>query len=372
MKMQRKMIKISNRQGGNMKHQYCCQNATQEILDHMIPNPEYYQIDTKYLYGCDENDYIGGFACLWSIIRLIYQDIISNPADYGLPLIDDIQYPSFNAKAQESFNSSKRLVGLLGIIGQVGEIVNDELVVPIDTYRLKIKTLKTKDKIPNAEKLLTKLMDFGFLFSDFNGKSFTKGAASFSVSFPDNPNIIKALKGYMIIKRKTYEFYSLHYYLVEPKVLHKNQHCITFCQYLNENERTFYEKFNNRMIEENFHCASSFSYRYTLEYCIPDKDSYIVRCFSDENKLDVRMRLKNIDLYINYIEKMPLHIKKLFMVDSNCKNCTENCGYKREWVIDNIKYVFCSFDNQIHIKNYILDDMECYIDILKLEAKAIR
>lgn len=357
-----------------MKYQYCCQNATEEILNHMIYSPIYYKVDKKYLYDCDEMDFIDGFSCLWSTVQLIYKDIIMSPADYGLPLVNDISYPSFNSKANESTNSSKRLVGLMGIIGQVGEMVNDELVVPIDQYILRLKALKSKDKITNADKILKKLNDFGIVISDFTGKSFKKGADTFTISFPDNRNMMKAWKGYMMTEQRRYEFYSLHYYLIiPPESLPENQHCITFGQYLNHGESEFFSKFNDRMMEEkNFRCESAFSYQYTLEYSIKDKDSYIVRCFSNGNILDIRMRLKNISLYISYIESLPLHIKKLFMVDSNCRKCTENCAHRQEWQMDNINYVYCDYDNQIHIKDYILDDVEYYINLIKLEADTAR
>lgn len=38
----------------------------------------------------------------------------------------------------------------------------------------------------------------------------------------------------------------------------------------------------------------------------------------------------------------------------------------------NINYVFCDYDNQIHIKNFILDDVEYYINLIKLEVEAAK
>ena len=91
-------------------HKYCCQNTTQNFLNHIIPVPDNINVNPDFLYGISENDFINGLKILTGTLKNIYSDIIQNPAEYGLPLIEDIEYSPFNPKAAESKNSSHRLI----------------------------------------------------------------------------------------------------------------------------------------------------------------------------------------------------------------------------------------------------------------------
>ena len=95
------------------EHLYCCQNTIQNLHDHIIPVPDDFNVKPDCLSGTRKEDFINGLKELTERIKSVYADMIKNPADYGLPLVEDIEYKPFNPKAAESGNSSFRLIALL-------------------------------------------------------------------------------------------------------------------------------------------------------------------------------------------------------------------------------------------------------------------
>ena len=351
------------------KHEYCCQNSVAQILDFMIPIPDIFNVNEKYLYDCDETDFIYGFKNLSEIISNIYTDIIKSPDEYGLSLVPDINYGVFNPKANQSSNYARSLMSLLRIIGQTGEFINGELTVSIDLYNSMIKTLKPKYKIPKPNMIIKKLFDFRFFISEFNGKSFAKDIKYFVISYPDNPYIIKALKGYTMTEIKTFEFFSLHYYLVsKPDTIPYNQNSITFGEYLKKSGKEFFYEFDRCMRNAGYTCLWDKSYSYALAYFEDVKDYYIIRLNPNDSMLEMKMRLKNVSNYIDYIETLPQHIKELFMTaPSATTDMNKNIHDNIEWTLDGKKYYIPAYDFTFNTKEPKLEEIPFYMEIIRRE-----
>ena len=366
--------------------QYGCQKRTQTLLDHMYPVPEYFKVDPKYLPGLSEVEFIDGFKCLWSVVGDIYRAIIEDPASFGLPCYEPseetVNRGKFDPKNAECGNSSRRLMEYLGMLCQIGDLQGNKLVVPLGIYVERLKTLKPGVTGVASHMLINRLIDFGFAFAGFNGKAFDKGMDHFIVSYEDSKNLIPALKGYCTMPAKCREkFCACHYDSVAaPDTIPQPVCAFVFSQYFTGRQREFFIRFNERMLEEGFVCINSPSYPFTLEYFrqeqlpLDKKKPHVVRCFSDNNKLDIVMKMMDIADYNTYIEKLPGRIKICYKA-SHCRNCFgdwRECASAKRWTIDGESFADCQWGDGAHISNFDPDDIDTYISIIKMEAGAKR
>jgi len=338
------------------KHLYCCQNAIQNLQNHIIPVPDDFNVNPVCLPGINAQDFINGLKELTEIIKSVYADMIVNPAEYGLPLVEDIEYIPFNPKAAESKNSSYRLVSLLYAIAQSGELSDTVLFVNEKLFSELCKKLK----ITNSKMILKKLRDFGFIY-DNN-----------VLSYIDNNNVVLALYGYMKNTQLKYQaVYSLNYFLAAANLpSHQN----VFAEYLYGDEREFFKKFSRFMEDEQFAIGSAPDYHifsFSIEYLIDLKnEKRIARCYSDFGKLLIRLKLHSSDCYGYYIENLPDRIKQMFRKDSSCRFCREPCSVRLIRTFEGKQYTDCGYWNGFDISNYDPDDIEYYKQIITLEVKA--
>ena len=180
------------------KHLFCCQNMLQNFHDHIIPVPDDFDINPSIMRGMDKQDFISGLKELTDIIRSIYIDMIQSPAEYGLPMVEDIEYAPFNPKAAASKHSANRLISLLHTLVQCGELCDSSLIVDGAAYSNEAKKLK----ITNNKMILKKICDFGFVY-DNN-----------VLTYSDSYGVIPVLYAYMKNVRLTgTPVFSLNYFL---------------------------------------------------------------------------------------------------------------------------------------------------------------
>jgi hypothetical protein len=317
------------------KHLYCCQNTLQNFHDHIINTTE-----------------------LTDIIKSIYADMIQNPANYGLPLIEDIEYTPFNPKAADSKNSANRLIALLHTLINSSELADGELIVDDKKFSDSLKKLKSKHKVANSKMIFQKLRDFGFIYDKH------------TFSYPDSPNVITDLYEYMKNVSINHEAtFSLNCY---DETSHPN----FIAQYLSGNEREFFTQLNSFMDNQGFIVGNSpdFSkFSYSLEYLIDAKDEKrIIRCYTDYGKLRMCLKLHSSDCYDYYTENLPEQIKSMFRKESGCKRCKESCTYRLYRTFEGISYTDCGYGNWFTIIDYDPNDLEYYKQIISLETKAVK
>jgi hypothetical protein len=325
-----------------VKHLYCCQNTAQNDLDHIIPVPDDFKVDPDCLYGISKEEFIEGLKSLTDNIKEIYSDMIQNPEEYGLPLVEDIEYTPFNPKAAESKGSAARLVATLKALVQCGELSDGEIIV---NKKLFSELCKSKDyKVTNSTMILKKLSDFGFFVGCFNGKGLDKNSDIFTFSYIDNKDITHVLYGFMKNKPLKDPLLSLNYYwAIKQEDRPADNHQMIFAEYLNGEEREFYKRFDEYMESEGFPTGSAADYRYfSIEYVIDAKnEKRIARCHSDYGKLQIRLQLHKSGSYIEYIEGLPERIKQMFRKESTCRSCRNNCWLPLHRTFEGITYTDC-------------------------------
>ncbi|MCL2664260.1 MAG: hypothetical protein FWE82_01470 [Defluviitaleaceae bacterium] len=345
-----------------VKHKYCCQNVMQDFYDHIIKIPDNLEIKPVCLYDLNEKDFLNGLTELTESIKNIYADMIKNPVEYGLPLAEDIEYTPFNPKAAESKNSAHRLVALLHVIVNCGELVGCVLNTNEKELSDGLKKLNSVNKISNSKMLFKKIKDFGFTYND--------GV----FSYLDNNYVIPALYGFMKNTALNNDaVFSLNCFLAAANPPnHKN----IFIEYLAGDERIFCKLLNDFMDCEGFVMGNESDYRnfmYSLEYWIDSKNKKrIIRLHSEYGKLCVSMKLHNSDCYDYYTENLPDNIKQIFRKESSCRNCKEPCSYRLYRTFEGISYTDCGYGNWFNVTEYNLDDIKYYKQLILLEAKAVK
>jgi len=356
-------------------HKYCCQNTTQNYLDHIITIPEDFNVNPNCLFGLSKEDFIDGLKSLTEIIKSIYSDIVNIPAEYGLPLVEDIEYKPFNPKAAESKNSAHRLITLLYTLVQCGEFSENKIVVDKKLFSDTIKKLKTIYKASNVNMILKKLCDFRFIIDGFNGKTFDKNSDVFTLSYADGGDVISVLYGFMKnTPLKKQALFSLNYFLAIPQnELPNNNHQMIFAQYLSGNERVFYTRLNEHIIAAGLVVGNADDYSnvsFGIEYLTNAKANVrLVACYSDYGKLQVRLRARRIEYYTEWLETLPEQIKRIFRVKSNCRSCQKDCGYKNAWTFEGVEYTLCGYQQYFDIADYNLGDIDYYKQIIQYEIE---
>ena len=350
--------KTSRRKNHMSQHLYCCQNTIQNALDHIIEVPDDFDVNPACLYGIDKADFIAGLKTLTAALKSIYADMIESPADYGFPLVEDIEYSPFNPKAAESKHTVHRLIAILHTLVNCGELKSDGIHADNKTFTAACKPLKSMMKISNAKMIFEKLRAFGFTYDN--------GVFSYS----GDKNAIPALYGYMranALHRSP--IFSLNYFRAMPEMPSKQ---FVFASYLNDSDREFFALFDEFAQSQNYVTGSAPDFRdASIEYVTDAKsEKRVARLFSDYGKLRVMLKLHSSGCYNESLETMPDKIKAMFRKESGCKTCREPCKMRLHRTFEGKNYTDCGYWNGFDIPDCNPTDIDLYKDIIKLEAKA--
>lgn len=370
-----------------MDFQYYCQTEIQSILDHIVPIPQGFIMSEQYLSGLEQADFVNGFKKLREIIIDIYKDMQKNPSEYGL-ICTSLEIKGFGVSeiVGKSRGSVSWLIMLFYNLFMAGEVSDNVLVVDPADYKenTKIKWVGGS-KVKNDIQIIKKLRDFGFLFEGIKGDKFDKQSEKYILSYPDDVKIIKVLKGYIMTVSGDYnpdsyatkkfngKLIGLDYtLLMDPEFIPADQAFYEYKTYLEGNEKKFYEKFHTGLVENGYIYKSDYGYR--MRYFKKDKDkNYTVECQSDDRKLFVGMKLKNMYKYSDFIHSLPEYIKKMFMRNTCRPECNfqgatpDNCRFRVSWDIDGVEYRKCSFEDVFVPPAYNPEDVDYYVKLLALD-----
>ena len=356
------------------KHRYCCQNAAQNFFDHIIPVPDDFHVNPKCLHGLNRNEFINGLKALTEIIQAMYIDMIQNPEEYGLPLVEDIQYEKYNPKAGASWYSAFRLVTTLHNMVQCGELTAEGITVNKKSFTETNKKLKNYS-VSNMPMILKKLCGYGFIIQGFNGKSFDKNSETFTIFHADGGFIVPVLYGYMSnVRLYKYALFSLNYFLAIPQDTWSDAWSMSmFAEYLTGEEREFYERFINFLLTTELMVGKSDDYSnisFRREYVMPKGKPILIRFYSDNGKLRICLRLRHMDSYSDYIKTVPERVKQIFRRESNCRLCKEPCENHFTWTFEDTSCTMCGYMFYFEIAEYKPEDVEFYNQIILHEIKA--
>ena len=341
-----------------METKHSIDTKMQMILDHLLPVPAEYPVNPKYLYNCDKYGYWEGFRELREVIISIYREFVKFPLEYDIP--------------------TPNLMNVLYNLSKEGELREDELLIdPAKYLEISQKKWVGYKGAKNSSRLIQVLCQYGFSFTGLKGKGFDKKADTYVLSYPKNPEVMKALKGYSMAfpegKHFSEAFIHLDYSLVvDTSNIPSNQEYMNYLSYFQREDRLFLQSFHEGLLRNGF--SYQLSYEYRLRYFRKEKDkNYTVECQSYGRKLFLGLKLKNMDRYSDYIHALPAHIKQMFCRNSCRPDCNfqgatpAHCRFRIIWHVDNTEYRKCSFEDVFVPPAYNPQDVNYYVELLAMD-----
>ena len=352
------IIKIK---GDFMEYKYHCQKQAEEFVCAILPVPNDYLLQ-KGLPA----DFREQFAKLCALAKDIYADMAQNPEGCGLKLVG-IEETDWNTIRLGKYSLYRFADMLLALFAQC-ELKDHCAIVPMTAFIAQTKKRRSDRKpnemlvrpIPKYELVLSRLSEFGFVFSNFNGKPFGKNVESFTVEYPDDPEMIATICNYLKCwddvllssepdgwKGKQQEFYA-QYYLFDYKIT-ADREAIPTRQWFAD----YASKFHTPEL-----CAFALAfYDYSCKYeeVRFDKGEFYYKAkpitsISDTSygalgkpTYKVSIKISKAVKFIDEVYAMPEAIQKFFR-KGYCIHPNEDCSHGRfVWEFEGKKVLGCHF-----------------------------
>jgi len=348
-----------------MGYQYHCQHKAELTANSIMSVPDKYPLANGLPDG-----FIKNFSRLCGLVKDMYLDMAKRPETYGLVLAD-YALQSVDKKSKEhglimkSRNSVNRLPDTLFRLAQSGEARNHQLDISLPVFKESIKQTEPclVNPVPRYEMVLSRLVDFGFVISDFNGKPFDKTLDSFTVEYPDAPELIDTLKAFCGLwfedkvrqRQGSMKERSSLTYSGKPKpVLHYYNHMNFDFRFTADQDKIPMQKWieydlqSKGYVKEKIDFLVAF-YDCSLQY--PDVHYDGNYFYKSERITKVHdgfvLKLKNPDNYMDVISTMPKTISDRF-AKNYCRRCDfqgatkEHCKFRWHWAYDGTPRAGCA------------------------------
>lgn len=339
------------------KYKYHCQHQAESFARAIIPVPSDYPLQAGLPQAFELR-----FAKLCELAKSIYMDMAKQPEAYGLMLVD-IESKDHNL-ARDGYRTIHRFVDTLSNLSHCGKLENHQLIVNMDEFRKAVKSGSglVSGPVPKYELIFSRLCDFGFVISDFDGKPFSKKVESFTVEYPDYPEMIDTIKAYCdcwdalkfnkdTVKIWPKEFHH-HYYRFDYKIT-ADREKIPVLQWVSDEadylgcspeQKALSIKFYEHSLQyKDVKFDGDYNYK-SKRIARIHKSGYIAM---EETRFLLHIRLKNMDNYMAEINELPQSMKKLLNQD-NCNHCNfqgataEHCKFRVHWSLDGQAHEGCA------------------------------
>lgn len=366
-------------------YRYHAQRQAEDFAKEILPVPEDYPLNP----GLPEN-YRENFAKLTELAKEVYLDMAKEPEAYGLTLLP-IDSADHNL-ARDSYRSVQRFVETLNALFTNGEITDHCLQVDTAGFR---KGIKSPVAIPGYGLILAKLCEFGFKISDFDGAVIARGAKSFLVECPDDPERIDTIKAYCdcwtevdrfrcggqkrgeqnkLVKLSPQEFHH-HFYRFDYKItadltklpmitwVRDEAGIMQYSPQLKKFSVAFFEemqKYKNVVFNGDYMVKGKRIARITnVSYPALGANYVLV------------LKLKSMDQYMDFMKTLPAAIKEPF-TKSCCQYCgfqgstKEYCKFRLHWTFHGESHDGCAFQC-FNFRNFDMEYVPAYAKLLELE-----
>lgn len=342
----------------NIEYKFHCQHQAEAFAGAILPVPENYPLQTGL-----PKDFPLHFSRLCELAKNIYSDMAVRPDAYGLTLID-INSKDHNL-ARDGYRSIHRFADTLSNLSSCGTLENHRLIVSAEEFRQNIKKGAglVSGPVPKYELILSRLVDFGFSVSDFDGKPFSKKVDFFTIEFPEYPEMIDTIKTYCDcwdklkckrdekVKLWPQEFHH-HFYRFDYKITADTEK-IPMRQWVSDEadylgyspeQKAFSLAFYEHSLQYKdvkFDGDYNYKSKRIARIC---QTGYIAM---GESKFLFHIRLKSMDKYMAEIVKMPESLKKPMSKDS-CRHCSfqgataGKCKFRIHWTFGGQPHTGCA------------------------------
>lgn len=348
-----------------MNYVYLCQKHAEERKNKIVKIPVSTKIADEYLCGLDNSDFIKIFSNLQDIAISVYRDMINDPEGYGLKMLPI---------TAGSVNLVSCFGNVLYAFGKFGKLNDTELIINLDSYKREVKKHK-------YNKIQSKLQDFGFIIKEFNGKSFEKGITDFSISYPDNPNMITVIKAFSeavkpYIDNATTDKYYIDdifnlftYRPLEDKTKQKHETMfLMMTDYYNESVRNILYSFHEKIKYIGFKYESLYG---SLGYLKNGSRRISFGYGSTADNINMRIIFNNIDKIIDIVKSSSPNIKNPFY-SSSCHFCggqsnfEKPCPKRTVHEIDGQTFYNCKMVSFV-FNDIQKEDLDVLVKLIKIE-----
>ncbi|SES95224.1 hypothetical protein [Paenibacillus sp. NFR01] len=313
---------------------------------HIPAVPEFFAIHPDLKDWMAEDRWIAAFRKFSGVMGEIYRDIEIRPEAYGLPVVPvDEDRPS-GEKAKHSWRAIKRIGDVIREIGRLGVASPNSLDIPAAELKAALK------KIPKAALILMRLTDFGFVLRGLDHTGIGKGTEWIHIGYPAHPDLLAVLEAYALAEPyhpdDPHEFYYFDYKRLADRSLLPRDCVVRDLAAMTGGDAGLLLAGLHRHLTESLGLA----YIYKddgLEYVLHKKR--VARIMIDFHRLEVQvvLKLKSMDRYMETIAALPAELKRYFEQDG-CHYCSfqkatrEYCKYRLHWCLEGENHVTCSFE----------------------------
>lgn len=308
-------------------------------------------INSRYLNGINKTQFLDAFGELHSIFESYYTKAVEDPSKLSLPLYEIDKYKIMSIQAREGVIALLDFPKTLFAIGQSSILNKNILNVNNVTFKQTLKNMGSKKLAAQ----IAQLSEHGFVFTQWNGKSFPAKCETFELEYPDNKNIFSVLlaigdrlKQYLQVETsdingldKFERFVCLDPNLYDVDACELPPKTLSYMidvvgESYSDLLINIVEKFKERDMELRFETLF-FKNRFFNK---KGKDTLNHICFSDYREgrdgnecLFLRLKLNHPEKYIEKINNLPKYLKENFE-NVWCSNCSPKCNRRITYTLD--------------------------------------
>jgi len=340
---------------------YYVQTIARNYLKNILDVPSTLNVHERFLCSLDDVQFKEGFSTLVTLIEQLYNDIISDPADFGMLLKENNEEDAKNTDYTNSNASFLRMPNLLAVIGAFSTLESD-MFFNIDGGILNTEAKKLK--ISAVPFLLNKLKNYGFEISDF-GKSLKTGEI-ISISYPDNRFLLVALKAISeahvelnkgdIKNPKHSYFYMMHSGLLENEIVKEPKltidnflHTLSPGQY---KQAMLLHEVAVDVAKQKIRMGGFMRNDWACTYTDNKSKKVLMTLHVNQSSFSAKLNLQYIGQYISLVNEMPDDIKDAIIGTGwDCGSCNPKCSGGFAFELNGKAY------NKCHCGSFMFNDI---------------
>ena len=358
---------------------YYVQVIARNYLKKLPTQTETFNVHSMYLQGLTEDEFKNGYTALIEFLRDLYTDIVNNPVDFGMPLIEIPEGERPNSNCTKSHVALASIPRLLLAIGNAGTLETD-MIIYLNGWEL-MKMAKQL-QISNVAALLKLFADYGFEITGVSKK--ISDTDEIRIGYPDCRTLTAALKSICEAQNKIGEIWYKgveYFYMMMPQLIESETPKIKFgvtdmFHFLSDDSHEiakilhdFAMNHSRCKVLTNFSGGNSHNI-WSCIYTGKKTKKKIMMLKTRDDSLSAKLYLENINRYTDEIMQMPEHIRKQ-LCNPPCNRaqwCLSRCVGGFEFEMEGIAYKICRVDG-FWFRNLPTGDLPYVTKLLALEMK---
>jgi len=309
-------------------------------------------VHPRFMHTLDAGEFHDGFLALMRLMRSLYTDVMNNPADFGMPLVDAVEENPTNTVHLKSHEGFKRVPHILLILGAAGRL-NADMTLSVSGKDL-IAAAKNV-KLVKMPEVLGKLTEYGFEIDGFTKT--IKDGDELTIGYPDCRALITALKSMSdaqsVIGKGDLRRNNAYFYMMMPDILvsetvkEPKLRVGSMHNALNGNNRKIAEMFDECVGGKAKAAVKTMGFMrndWNSTYTGVKSKRVLMTLKAEQDDLNIKLNLEHIGEYMDAVNALPDNLRDRIINNSwNCNqaNCNPKCAGGFAFVIDGTTHKKC-------------------------------